>query len=69
MSDAFIASAAMIPMGKHKESSYSGLALPAVLNALAGAGIGPRGIEAVYCGHAFGGMLTGGNRPKLTFIG
>jgi benzoylsuccinyl-CoA thiolase BbsB subunit len=69
MSDAFIASAAMIPMGKHKESSYSGLALPAVLNALAGAGIGPRGIEAVYCGHAFGGMLTGQRIVKELGIG
>ncbi len=59
MSEAFIVGAAMIPMAKHRESSYSGLALPAVLNALASAGLKPSDVQSVVCGHAFGGMLTG----------
>ncbi|MDM0087870.1 MULTISPECIES: thiolase family protein [unclassified Variovorax] len=59
MSQAYIVGAAMIPMGKHRDSSYSGLALPAVLNALASAGVAPSEVQSVVCGHAFGGMLTG----------
>lgn len=59
MSRAHIVSAAMIPMGKHRDSSYSGLAVPPVLRALKDSGLGQNAIEAVYCGHAFGGMLTG----------
>jgi benzoylsuccinyl-CoA thiolase BbsB subunit len=69
MSQAYIAGAAMIPMGKHKTSSYSGLAVPAVLNALASAGIAPGEVDAVVCGHAFGGMLTGQRIVKELGIG
>jgi acetyl-CoA acetyltransferase len=69
MSQAYIISAAMIPMGRHRESSYTGLALPAVLNALASAGISPGQVEAVVCGHAFGGMLTGQRIVKAIGIG
>lgn len=50
--------AAMVPMGRHKQSSYAGLGGPAALNAIASAGAELRDIEAVVCGHAFGGMLT-----------
>lgn len=69
MSQAYIMGAAMIPMGKHRDSSYSGLAIPAVLNALKSAGIEPKAIEAVVCGHAFGGMLTGQRIVKEVGIG
>lgn len=69
MSRAYIAGAAMIPMGKHRESSYSGLAVPAVLNALTSAGVVPAGLDAVVCGHAFGGMLTGQRIVKELGIG
>ncbi|HEY8611704.1 MAG TPA: thiolase family protein [Roseomonas sp.] len=69
MSEAFIVSAAMIPMGRHRESSYAGLALPAVLNALSSAGIAKDEVEAVVCGHAFGGMLTGQRIVKELGIG
>jgi benzoylsuccinyl-CoA thiolase BbsB subunit len=69
MSQAYIVGAAMIPMGKHRESSYSGLALPAVLNALAAAGLAPAEVQAVVCGHAFGGMLTGQRIVKEMGIG
>lgn len=58
MSNANLVGAAMIPMGKHQNSSYSGLGTPAVLNALRSAGIEPTQVEAVVCGHSFGGMLT-----------
>lgn len=69
MSDAYIVGAAMIPMAKHRESSYSGLALPAILNALKSAGVAPKEVDAVVCGHAFGGMLTGQRIVKEMGIG
>lgn len=69
MSEAYIVGAAMIPMAKHRESSYSGLALPAVLNALKSAGVAPKEVDAVVCGHAFGGMLTGQRIVKEMGIG
>ncbi|SMH46698.1 thiolase family protein [Azospirillum agricola] len=69
MSEAYIVGAAMIPMGKHRESSYSGLAIPAVLNALRSAGITPKDVQGVVCGHAFGGMLTGQRIVKEIGIG
>lgn len=67
--NAYIVGAAMIPMAKHKESGYSGLAVPAVLNALDCAGITAQHIDAVVCGHAFGGMLTGQRIVKDVGIG
>ncbi|MCR5871211.1 thiolase family protein [Sphingomonas sp. J344] len=69
MSRAFIVSGAMIPMGKHRDSSYSGLAVPPVRKAIRDAGLEPSEIEAVYCGHAFGGMLTGQRIVKEVGIG
>jgi acetyl-CoA acetyltransferase len=69
MSEAFIVGAAMIPMGKHRESSYSGLAVPAVMSALKSAGVTTRDVNAVVCGHAFGGMLTGQRIVKELGIG
>ena len=59
----------MIPMGRHKASSYPGLAVPAVLEALRMAGLSPRDVQAVTCGHAFGGMLTGQRIVKEVGIG
>ncbi|WP_208006666.1 thiolase family protein [Aeromicrobium phragmitis] len=60
---------AMIKMGKHRESSYSGLAAPAALGALRDAGITKDDVGAVFCGHAFGGMLTGQRIVKELGIG
>jgi acetyl-CoA acetyltransferase len=54
-----IVSAAMIKMGKYPNSSYSGLAAPPLYEAITAAGLDREDIDAVYCGHAFGGMLTG----------
>lgn len=58
MTSTYVVGAAMIPMGKHQQSSYAGLAIPAVLGACEDAGISMKDIGAVFCGHAFGGMLT-----------
>jgi acetyl-CoA acetyltransferase len=59
MRDVSIASAAMIKMGKYPNSSYSGLAAPPLYEAIKSAGIDRTDVDAVFCGHAFGGMLTG----------
>lgn len=61
--------AAMVPMAKHRNASYSGLAVPAVLNALKSARVSSKDIQAVVCGHAFGGMLTGQRIVKELGIG
>lgn len=69
MADTHVVSAAMIPMGKHRSASYAGLATPAVAQALRESGVEPSGIDAVYCGHAFGGMLTGQRIAKNVGVG
>ena len=69
MIDSFIIGAGMIPMGKHKLSSYSGLGVPAALRAVQTAGLKTSDIQSVYCGHAFGGMLTAQRICKEIGIG
>lgn len=69
MSKVYMVGAAMVPMAKYRNSSYSGLAVPAVLNALKSAGVSPKDIQSVVCGHAFGGMLTGQRIVKELGIG
>ncbi|WP_404478475.1 thiolase family protein [Novosphingobium sp. BL-52-GroH] len=69
MTEAYIAGAAMIPMGKYQESSYSGLAVPALLEACRTAGVALKEVQAIYCGHAFGGMLTGQRIAREVGIG
>lgn len=69
MSNAFVIGAAMIRMGKYPQSSYAGLAVPAVLAAIRSAGIAAADINAVICGHAFGGMLTGQRIVKDVGLG
>jgi benzoylsuccinyl-CoA thiolase BbsB subunit len=64
-----IVGADMIKFGRHPGSSYAGLAVPPALGALARAGITPKDIEAMWCGHAFGGMLTGQRIAKDIGIG
>ncbi len=58
MSKVYIASASMIPFGKYPDSSYVGLALPPVVQAIKMAGIDKSRIGAVYCGHTHGGPLV-----------
>lgn len=69
MRDAFVVGAAMVPMRKYRRSSYTGLAVPAVRAALESARIDPSDLDAVFCGHAFGGMLTGQRIVKEIGIG
>lgn len=69
MSAACLMGAGMIPMGKYRDSSYPGLAVPAVRAALASAELEPDAIERVYCGHAFGGMLTAQRIAKGVGLG
>ncbi|MCU1513790.1 MAG: acetyl-CoA acetyltransferase, partial [Microbacteriaceae bacterium] len=69
MSEAYVVGGAMIPMGKHRNSSYTGLAAPAVRAALLDAGIAPSEVQEAFVGHAFGGMLTGQRILKTLGIG
>lgn len=69
MTETYIASAAMIRMGKHREASYVGLAAPAARQAILDAGIERSAIEAIFCGHSFGNMLTGQRIAKNLGLG
>ncbi|HEX9506168.1 MAG TPA: thiolase family protein [Acidimicrobiia bacterium] len=57
--DVHVVGAAMIPMGRYREATYPGLAIPPVLDALADAGLERRDVQAIYCGNSYGGMLVG----------
>ncbi|MCW2744268.1 MAG: acetyl-CoA acetyltransferase [Mycobacterium sp.] len=65
----YVVGAAMIPMGRYPHSSYTGLAVPPVRRALATAGVARDEVQAVFCGHAFGGMLTGQRIVKEIGLG
>lgn len=56
---AYVVGGGMIRMGRHPESSYVGLAAPAVLQALESAGVSLGEVGSVACGHSFGGPLVG----------
>ena len=59
MRDVFAIGTGLIPFGKYAEKSLAEIGWPAVKQAIVEADIEPRSIEAVYCGSALGGMLTG----------
>lgn len=65
----YVVGASMIRMGRYPGSSYAGLALPTVTTALRSAGVDHRQVQAVFCGHAFGGMLTGQRIMKELGVG
>lgn len=65
----FVVSAAMIPFAKHRSSSYVGLAVPPLIDALQGAGIQKSDVDAVYVGHSYGGMMTGQRITKEIGLG
>ncbi|MFT4210506.1 MAG: thiolase family protein [Microbacterium sp.] len=69
MTGAFVVSAAMAPMGRYPGASYAGLAVRPVLDCLARAGVARHEVEAVYCAHSYGGMLTGQRILKEIGIG
>jgi benzoylsuccinyl-CoA thiolase BbsB subunit len=49
----------MIRFGKYPQATLADLARPAVLAALADAGVERRSVQAAFCGTALGGMLAG----------
>ena len=59
MSTAYVMGAGMVRMGRHPQSSYVGLAAPAVIAALESAGISLNEVGSVSCSHSFGGPLLG----------
>src|SRR6516165_7019589 len=65
----YVVSAAMIPFGKHRSSSYVGLAVSPLIDALRRAGIGKSDVDAVYVGHSYGGMMTGQRITKEIGLG
>ncbi|GGH48470.1 thiolase family protein [Microbacterium album] len=65
----YIVGAAMIPMGKHKTSSYAGLGIGPVLDALKGAGVRREEVQAAFVASTYGGMLTGQRILKEVGIG
>ena len=69
MGEAFIIGAAMTTFGKHRDSSYAGLGVPPLVEALRCAGISRQEVGAVYCGNAYGGMLTGQRICKVIGLG
>ncbi|SNT36286.1 thiolase family protein [Rhodococcoides kyotonense] len=59
MNSVHVVGAGMIAFGRHKESTYSGLAVPAVLAALKSSGIDRKEIDSVFCASSFAGLLPG----------
>jgi benzoylsuccinyl-CoA thiolase BbsB subunit len=49
----------MIPFGKFPDKTLADLGWPAVKEAIVEAAVPPKKIDAVYCGSALGGMLSG----------
>lgn len=49
----------LIPFGKYPDKTLAEIGWPAVKQALLEAELSPRSVEAVYCGCALGGMLSG----------
>ncbi|MFT4262389.1 MAG: thiolase family protein [Nocardioides sp.] len=67
--DVYVISASMIPFGKYKTSSYVGLAVPPLIDALSRAGVQKSDVDAVYVGHSYGGMMTGQRITKEIGLG
>jgi acetyl-CoA acetyltransferase len=59
MENTVIAGVGMTPFGKFLDRGLTDLAVPACLLAIKDAGIGPRDIEAAWCGNVFGGPVPG----------
>ncbi|MFT4051494.1 MAG: thiolase family protein [Microbacterium sp.] len=67
--DVFVISAAMIPFGKYRSSSYVGLAVSPLVDALHSAGVSKSDVDAIYVGHSYGGMMTGQRISKEIGLG
>jgi acetyl-CoA acetyltransferase len=69
VTEAFIVSGAMTRFGKYKAASYAGIAVPPLVAALKASGLEKSDVQALYCGHSYGGMLTGQRISKELGIG
>jgi acetyl-CoA acetyltransferase len=49
----------LVPFGKYPDQTLAEIGWPAVREAIVESGIPPKSIDAVYCGSALGGMLSG----------
>jgi acetyl-CoA acetyltransferase len=58
MAEAYVVGGAMIRMTRYPDSSYPGLAVPSIRGAVSDAGVSYDEIDAVVCGHTFGGALV-----------
>jgi acetyl-CoA acetyltransferase len=59
MREVCVVGTGMIPFGKYPEKTLADIGWPAVKEAIVESGIAPKSINAVYCGSALGGMLSG----------
>lgn len=59
MRDVCVIGTGLIPFGKYPDKTLAEIGWPAVKQALLEAEVAPKSIEAVYCGSALGGMLSG----------
>ena len=59
MREVFVIGTGLIPFGKYPDKTLAEIGWPAVKQALLEAEVAPKAIEAVYCGSALGGMLSG----------
>lgn len=59
MANVYVTGVGFHPFGKHPDTTLKMLAGTAALAALDDAGLGPRDVEAAFCGNAYGGLLTG----------
>jgi benzoylsuccinyl-CoA thiolase BbsB subunit len=57
--DVSVYGSSIIPFGKYPQLSLSSLARPAVVDALKDSGVERQAIEALYCGSAMSGMMSG----------
>ena len=57
--DVSVYGSSIIPFGKFPQLSLSSLARPAVVDALKDSGVERQAIEALYCGSAMSGMMSG----------
>lgn len=68
-SEPYVVAAAMLPVGRYPGRSYVDLGAPVVGRVLADAALAPRDVQAVYCGHSFGGMLAGQRIAQAVGLG
>lgn len=69
MQNVYVTGVGMTPFGKYLQSSYVGIAVPAAVRAIESSGVARSDIGAVYCGHAYGGMLVAQRICKEIGIG